>query len=233
MKPLLRWIIGPVHDNGFSIIKDSVKSMLNIYKNRFDFIICHNQLNQSQLNFLKSLNVELFNQNDYRNKNIYSNSWKLFPARLSMESHEIVMDNDIILFEPLEEIDEFLNSNSTLLYQGIERNYGYYSKHITHNININSGIYGMPPKFDLEINVKQDLSNYKNYYDEQGLVASALLNWHSYCIIPQTTIPIIKPNYSIENYLNNNLYKGIHFCGINSEHHNQYLKWKYNKKLLL
>jgi hypothetical protein len=216
MKPIARWTIGESTKDGYECLEMSINSLLNFYD--FDIIICHNINIKKLPTFVKKFN--LLDQSRYVNlkpkpKGV---AWKLYPPRIDLNNHELSIDNDIVFNEKINEINEFLKCNKTLMLEDTCRAYGRFDKHINSKMQINSGIYGMPPKFDFESYVKFYSGNewQKNAFyqhdksetfDEQGLVALALSNNSNYIIIPNTTVT------NCENNLIKG--KGNHFIGLN------------------
>lgn len=216
MKPLARWTIGNVQKGGFESLALSIESFQKFYD--VEVVICYNcKLEQLPSQVMK---YKLIDQSHYiKSKPVPKGvAWKLYPPRLVIERHEIIIDNDIIFQERIEQIDQFFSSDCTLLLEGDSRTYGRFERHVPPGFQINSGIYGMPPRFDF--------SKYVNFYagdaweknafhehdrsetfDEQGLVALALLSYNQYLLIPNTIVTNCK-----DRILNG---KGLHFIGLN------------------
>jgi hypothetical protein len=152
----------------------------------------------------------------------FSVHWKLYPPRLFDDSHEITIDNDIIFLKRSKKIDLFLNSTcSCLAYEGLYGLYGIYE--VICPIKINSGIYGFPPNFDFNSKVLSLLnSEWKDYFDEQGLVAKILSKEKSF-IITQEEIPIFESEDITSMNFNN--IDGIHFVGLNRKSHLNFRKF--------
>jgi hypothetical protein len=232
-KPLIRWTIGPVKEEGFSCLGKSVRNMKHLYP-ECDFVICYNQLTRLQHERISELGVDLLDQSKYLDSLKYhphgkSVHWKLYPPRLNLDSHEICMDNDIILWKRVPEIDYFLSSKDTcLIYQGINRLYGSYDLNIPKLVRINSGIYGLPPNFDFRSKLKSIQKKWSNRFDEQGIVASILCQ-ESYCMIPLPYVPICECWMSsndfkktMDAFLRNEFCCGMHFVGINYAEQNSF-----------
>lgn len=225
-KPLVRWIIGPVTRSGFQCLKSSIESFVKHYD--VDVMVCFN-CDRHQLSNVR--NYDLFDQRVFAKNTSHEPkgvSWKLYPTRIALDRHEIIVDNDIVFEEKIEEIDNFLAGDHTLMLQGTTTAFGRFAKHISPGISINSGIYGMPPGFDLnkyfnfyigngwENNAQHKLSY---TFDEQGLVALSLLDYQNYRIIPNTVIT------NCEKELIPG--KAMHFIGLNrDELHYPYRLWK-------
>lgn len=239
-RPLARWTIGSTNKYGYECLLESIKAFTSFYD--VDVIICHNceadNLHNNQATI--SGQFPLFDQRIWASQQSVPPkgvAWKLYPSRLDINRHEVQIDNDIILTDRVEEIDQFFSSDCTLLLEESSRTYGQFEKYVPPNYCINSGIFGLPPGFDLQKYVdfyvhsweKNALGEHdKNEtFDEQGLVAFALLSYRKYVIIPQSSIT------NCEHELKQG--KGCHFVGLNRRNHHrpyQLFRWD-NKKSYL
>lgn len=215
MKPLVRWIIGSVQPAGFECLKVSIETFLRYHD--AEVLICHNC---PAINLAEVVGqYPIFDQRNYKDYKTepLGVAWKLYPPRMDITRHEIVIDNDIVFNEPIPEIEEFFQSDKTLLLEDQTRTYGRFDKHVPPGFQINSGIYGMCPGFNLQSYVdfyadKPWEENAKGPYeasktfDEQGLTALGLLSY-PHIIIPQTSIT------NCEHELVKG--KGHHFVGVN------------------
>lgn len=233
-KPLAKWTIGNTTKDGYDCLLLSINSFLKFYDVKV--AICYN-CNEKQLpKELKNFN--LINQKEYLKigPKPMGVAWKLYPPRLDLNNHEISIDNDIVFNARIKEIDTFFSSSSTLLLEDKGRTYGRFESHVPPNFNINSGIYGMPPNFNLESFIlfyageewqKNALYEHdKNEtFDEQGLIALALLSNKDYIIIPNKTITDCQ--YSVIEGL------GHHFIGLNrKKYHGPFRLYKSMQKKL-
>jgi hypothetical protein len=114
--------------------------------------------------------------------------------------------------------------------EGASRNYGRFERHVPPGYSINSGVYGMPPNFNFqkyvnfysgtswEINAFGPHAASKTF-DEQGLVAIALLSYRKFAIIKGTSVT------NCERRLIQG--KGLHFVGVNrNEFHEPFRLFK-------
>lgn len=210
MQPLVRWTIGPVQPDGFRCLQTSIEKLLNLYD--VEPVICHNDLSQDQLYDLSKLNVRLIDQSvDLPDtEKPIGVTWKLYPPRLDINRHELFIDNDLILEDHIRELDEFFTGDLTLLLEGQARHYGRFERHVPPNYKINSGLFGIPPGFDLGKHMMFFGTKWEqnaHTFDEQGLVATSLLNYPRFCIIPSATIT------NCENGFKRGA--GMHFIGLN------------------
>lgn len=230
LKPLIRWTIGNINkSDGILILKESIKQFKKFYP-YCDFTICYNQISSVYLYFL---DTPLYNQELYNNKELYTpknETWKIYPPRLRLNSHELIIDNDLIITERIPEIDQFFNNDSTLLLRGSQRYYGKYDYLIPKNIFINSGIYGMPPNFDFEAKIMHickwdeqkewEQDRVKGLFDDQGIITTCLLDYKNTIIIENSNI------YNYETKKPPIKAKGYHFIDANRKYHPGWQEFK-------
>lgn len=229
-KPLFRWTIGESTPDGREALRLSVASFLRFYD--ADVVICHNADPEP-------LGPPAGRLYDQRQKwdgvpAPAGVAWKLYPPRLAPGRHEVSIDNDVILADRVPQLDEFLKADCTLLLEGDSRTYGRFHRHVPPGYQVNSGVYGMPPGFDLDrfVKVYGGESWEKNAlgehdksetFDEQGLVAFALLSHPRHVIIPSTSIT------NCEHRLVPG--RGYHFIGLNRRaYHGPFRQFKWATK---
>lgn len=185
MKTLMRWTIGGnVSKAGWECFSESIRIIPKIYP-EFDYVICHNNMNDKMMNHLKSFGVDLYEQkheeigvpfefNRKTTDNVSNHAWKLCPLRLRPNSHEIWIDNDIILWNRIPEIDEFLNNDKPIVSQTWSRElYGQFDCDVPDSCSICAGFFGLPPNFPF----KEKIDNANKFkmplsgFDEQGMIA--------------------------------------------------------------
>jgi hypothetical protein len=236
-RPLARWIVGPINYAGLQCLHMSVSKFRHLYP-EFDLLLCYNQIKPENLAF----GLPLYDQSQSPPlhgavpSGGYNVHWKLYPPRLRQDAHEIIIDNDLVLFKRVPEIDLFLSeSKSTLLCQGLRGLHGSFARHIPKGIQINSGLFGMPPHFDFEDISKQFLQQdkliWKDRFDEQGLVAATLLKNKEKIIISMVTIPILEPNFDIHAATTKTCC-GYHFVSLNYKDHGPWQSFRANTLLL-
>jgi len=237
-KPLLRWSVGPAKPQGFYCLQESVHCIKSLYP-ELDLVICHNQLNATQIKQISRLGVPLFDQGKsldslpIKPKPGYNVHWKIYPPRLRPDAHEIQIDTDIVLFKKLKEIDLFLEDQAMLLYQGIHGAYGNFKDFVPPGVRLNSGIFGMPPGFDflaaMNETIGSSLTKWDDSFDEQGLVMATLSTFPKRYVIPLISVPIIQPHFDIQA-LTTELCCGYHFCSLNYlDEHAGWETYKRNK----
>lgn len=216
-----RWTIGNTSQAGYESLAFSIASFRHLYPDT-KIAIYHNCPRNNLQYILRDFSdfVTLNDQSQYLKSKCppIGVAWKLYPPRIAPDEHEICIDNDIVFLDRIPEIDAFFKGDCTLLLEGSSRNYGRFDRHVPPGYCINSGVYGMPPKFNFqkyvnfysgdqwEINAF-GLHAASKTFDEQGLVAIALLSYRKIAIIKETSVT------NCETHLI--LGKGLHFVGVN------------------
>lgn len=232
-KPIIRWVVGDCHKLGYQVLYESIIKFKNIYKNNFLYCLCYN-VNKINKELKKSLDIvdKTINQKKFKETLTYDPCvlngphWKLYPPRAFPDRHEIIIDNDIIIYKKLKEIDEFLfNKNLFITTEAVERSYGsQFGDIVRKNFNINSGLVGLPPFFnykkEIEDILKKGSGIWKNHFDEQTIVAS-ILQKNNTKIIPFNTISSC---CSITGLSVGK--KGTHFLGVNNGYDKYWKQFK-------
>ena len=126
------------------------------------------------------------------------------------DSHEIIVDNDVIIEKRLDEIDTscplIVSSSCARL---ISDSSGRFSNALPVNIKLNTGLYGMPPGFDLASRINSfGIGEWEDYFDEQGATSLALYS-DDLIVIPLSKVSVNAcPEYIKASH-------GTHFVGIN------------------
>lgn len=230
-KPLIRWTIGPVSDNGFECLNYSYKKIFEIYGDYFDYLVCYNNLDARQIKKLprikqtdqkklkKEINIEFPKKNP---------AWKLYAPRFNLNGYEILLDNDIVIYKDI--FSNLLNKENIFVTEAISRSYSKkYENLIPKNFNINSGFLCLPPNFDFQEEISKEIINLKinkweNFFDEQSLVA-IILSKQNARIISLKDIFVCYSEMREANY-------GLHFVGLNANNHKFWDKYKNLKKYL-
>ena len=218
MKPLVRWIVGNCHNAGIISLIQSIKNFKKLYKNKFRYCICYNNLSDKQLKKIKILtssNIKLINQENYISEfdiNPCGPAWKLYPARLSLETHEIIIDNDLILFKKLTEIEDLIENDKPFITEALKNCYGNFDNLISKNTTLNTGFIGYPPNFDikkmiLETIHKSKINCWSDHFDEQGCIAS-IFEKIDYNLITLNKINVCDHKLKMGSH-------GIHLIGLN------------------
>lgn len=223
--PIARWTIGDVYKDGFSCLKFSIKTFAKLYP-EFDLHVCYNSIKKDRLKGLDSLGCKINYVEqmhcEFKGK---ESIWKYTPPRLAWNDKELFIDNDIVFFNRVPAIDEFLAAESFVLCEDIVPFYGRFSGKISKAYN--AGIFGIPAHFDIKKELL--LRNFHddvelNKADEQGLTVLTILPQHPR-IIKQDEIPIIHSmglyNVSARKHLPFDWKAkcGLHFVTLNQKSH--------------
>jgi hypothetical protein len=223
-KPILRWTIGPVSEAGFKCLNLSYKLLKKQYEKKFRYIICYNGLSKEQIAYLP--NIEKIDQekiscpflpNIYEYKD-YAAVWKLYPPRMDLDVHEIILDNDVVIYGSL--FDKFLAEDKIYITEAFTRSYSpNLERFIPENFNVNVGVVCLPPGFDFQKNLSDsiefaNIKNWENFFDDQSLTAMSIYK-EKPKIIPLSDLFVCAKNLVQAKY-------GLHFVGLNR---NQCIYW--------
>lgn len=229
-KPLWRWTCGDCLQQGLDILAESIKrttSCLGI--DNWDWAICYNGLNRESLSFIEKAignrPIQLIAQNwvmcpindncqtprrkdgsfEWNGNKCGGTMWKVCPARLRMESHEIVVDNDIVVLKKFPQIDAFLAANDkALVLEEPIRFYGRYDCLFPAQAEcLNSGLMGFPPKYDFGARIQENWIKYGQYNnlsqaDEQGLLTFTLNQIPNIRIKKDQVIEVLNREYQVK-----------------------------------
>jgi len=199
MKPLFRWTIGDTTLAGVDVLRASVSYALRVFgRDRFDWVVCSNAKENHhrvrQLSEKFGIGFHQATWDDFpldvstssTDKRVhchdtpgYDTFWKVCPPRMRLGAHEIIVDNDIIFQREPPEIEEFLNSRSTLMVKEVAEAHGKYFESFEEGETYNSGILGLPPDFDFGHNIRKAWKELGGFdalgcRDEQGLLTYVL-----------------------------------------------------------
>lgn len=215
-RPLARWTIGPVKPCGMESLRESVASWRWFYGDAFDLVVCHNNLDRHQRAVVESLDVDAYEQSgDELSHRVPSPplgpAWKLYPPRFRPCAHEVLIDNDVVIAAPLPQVDAFLardDATVTTTTRDGYKCYGRFNERFDSPLSVNTGIFGVPPWFDLESAMPWWWlgGGWSDYLDEQALVAAALMG------SPHIAIPRSDISYSRKDGVGRPVF---HFIGIN------------------
>jgi hypothetical protein len=214
--------VGDVSDQGIYSLKLSINQWKKLYQDKFDIIVCWNGKKPN------ITDLQLVNQHEFIDSisvsppSFMNPAWKIYPPRLRLNSHEIFIDNDVILHQKIPLIDHFLQSQTTIICtEAAKRSYGYFDKLIHNTTELNSGLFGLPPNFNLvdEINLTLKETNFKSWIDhldEQGLLSYIFLKKNCQ-IIPIEDIIVLMESPKLFRSMKYGRYGryGAHFVGLN------------------
>lgn len=217
MKTIIRWTVGDVSDQGFDCLRHSIKRIVDMYGSKdFEYFVCYNGSSKKKID-IRQKNVALIDQEQFANSlpihpsNKFGVCWKLYPPRLDSSKFEIFIDNDVVLHKKIEFEDW---QDGCFISEAIKRSYGSFDKRIKSLAQMNSGFFGIPPRFDFghELSdriVKFSINWDDSYFEEQGLVAHVISNQPHFMFgIKEIGIAINNSHDFVGKY-------GTHFIGLN------------------
>ena len=218
MKPLIRWTSGNMSPEGVECLIHSVKEWTRLYGETFDKAVCFNGKLPIEL-FVLEDDVEFIDQSEYINSlphKPFDTFWKFFPPRMRLDAYEIIIDNDVVIYDKPPAIDRFLNSTDVIVSSAHKHFYGQFSEVLDPGILINTGLIGLPPYFDLGLRLKRVFKLYpyiklKEHCDDQGAFICATKGHLKN--IPMEEIYVCKPGASFAPYKLGT--HGTHFAGLN------------------
>lgn len=218
-KPLWRWTVGSCLQQGLDILAESIdRTTAALGEDSFDWMICHNGLNSEQLKFIKQVigdrEIALEPQQwsdcaipdqcnspirpdgsfEWNGNKVGGTLWKVAPARKRIGSHEIVMDNDIVILRAIPMIEEFLASDKVMILEEPIRFYGFYDKFHSDAPYLNSGLMGFPPGYNYGFELRETWEKHLtkdntplfnlSQADEQGLLMLTLRSFPDQIRVP-------------------------------------------------
>jgi hypothetical protein len=270
MKPIIRWTIGGVRKrSGYQILLYSIEKIINFYGKEFDYFVCYNDVNNEEINKLKIRykNVKFLKQKwescpirlkEPKKINLLKQKkngsfWKICPPRLRINSHEIILDNDLLFLKKPKIIDQFLIENKNLIIEDCIPYSGDYFKKGEQTYN--SGVIGLCPNYNFHDEIIKYWDTDKNektfdYDEEQGFLTYILLKSNpligkteNFCgIFSEQILSNSLQNHKLKNknkFLTHNkkmlneVFQNaevVHFLTANRNQHNA---WNYFKNFLL
>lgn len=236
-KLIIRWTLGrtkarPLSLQAWDMLECSIKFAQKLFP-KAEFMVFHNNLtimDQSNLNRIEELGV--FHE-DMTNKaplgNLKKNSfWKYYPLRVDSNKYELLLDNDIVLWEVPNALQQWLDSSNGLLIN-TDWNGAFYGdyEHLSPQTHFfNAGILGFPPEFTFSLPDYSSLHDL--FHTEQGFIVKTFLEAGQPLFILNKEEMYQSNNSDSEKYQKVNiteLFSGGHFCGCTYAHYNHWDKY--------
>lgn len=234
MKVIVRWTISNCRKSGLYCLKKSIKNWRRLYPSH-ELCVCHNNINEATYKYLKRIeDIKLINQNNFAGElkcAPFDTSWKFYPPRIDIDSYEIFVDNDLIVYKHLQELKYFFDNKILIVSSAHKNFYGNFENLLKDKIKINTGFFGIPPAFDLKFHLNNciDLiSQWKNHEDDQGAFCHIMQHFE-YIVVSLETLQICNSNVDFAPYALGMC--GTHFAGINYGD-NRYFKKYINAEIL-
>lgn len=244
-KLVLRWTFGEtkaykLSSQAWDMLEYSIKFCILLFKaefNHINFFICYNNLSRKAKKIVKDIalnnSIEAIDVSEMlpfelRNSNVKNSWWKYAPTRMDRQAYEIIIDNDVVMWEIPDTLRMALEKNAMVaLEDGVGGYYGEFKKEVEDlhdKFALNAGLMGFPPGVEINLSaaIEKHLKDY--FFSEQGYTA---LNYAKYnglkLLIPlseiqQLNINRIGPEQLISKH------KGGHFCGCSFNIENNWRK---------
>lgn len=241
-KPIARWTLGPVSPIGQEILLESIARFATVYP-EFDRVVCYNNI-ESDIVKRFALYAEIHEQKeselpclvmppDSTKERATGCGWKLSPPRLRIDSLELFLDNDLVIFSRIQEIDDWIKSRRHgLITEGKWRLYGAFKDFVTPDKKMCAGLFGLPPFFNFEKHIKYFFSHFNqplDAFDEQGMTAATVSNMKNFYVVPIKKLRIIENHDVFPDIVAEGI-GGIHFVGANRKPH--HYGWQNYKKIM-
>lgn len=235
----IRWTVGDVSSRGWEALRLSVHCAFRLFGDRASYLVC---VNTVPLSAAQALTGPLPEAVEFRAVTLADLppvlagrldpamaegvGWKLIPAQVWPDRHELALDNDCILWDQPAALRQFLaRTDATLMAEDVDRCLGQFQDEPAVPGAVNSGIRGLPPGFALapalaRVLAQRETLQLKSELDEQGLQAAALHRESPCLLVSKEEVSICSPFWPRQTELGS---CGAHFVGLNSRH----LPWHY------
>jgi hypothetical protein len=227
MSLAIRWTIGDVSSRGFETLALSISGARNVFGPSARYIVCVNTIGiaaaQSRVGNVAA-DLEWIDTTSalpdwllpWLDTNLAGGvAWKFAGMQVCSERQTLSLDNDVILWRMPPTIREWLDdADSFLIAEDVLACHGKFSSLCPSDAR-NSGIIGIPPRFELESAVRSLLcaagARLSSETDEQGLQV-ALVTSHKHRVVRLNEV-------SISGYFRPHMLEvgscGAHFVGVN------------------
>lgn len=235
----LRWTIGDVTPAGFEALRLSIHGAMKLFGSDAGYAVCVNTIAvedarartgpvPAAVEWLPASGLPQFLRQRLDAKMAEGVAWKLAPLRLFPDRYELSLDNDCILWAVPEAVERWLSEKEPRCLIAADRvlAHGAFSS-LTRAEPRNTGIRGLPPRYDLGAALRSVLSRcdvpLKSELDEQGLQVVALDEGRRAHVVSLEDVTICSPFWPHLPELGR---AGAHFIGLNTRH----MDWQYYGK---
>lgn len=237
----IRWTIGDVNPAGFEALRLSIHGAMHLFGAAAEYRVYVNTISVGDARSrtgqtplaVQWVQVERripIVLRPYLGKDMAEGvAWKLLPVRAFPDSHELSLDNDVILWRVPPAVEQWLGSRdpaATLVAADISAAFGKFAD-LCGPEPLNSGIRGLGPALDFEAALSHVLrirpTSLEAELDEQGLQIAAIGCCGTPFVIDAADVTICSPFYPHNPELGR---AGAHFVGLNT----RVLPWRYYGK---
>jgi hypothetical protein len=226
----IRWTIGHVSAYGFETLRLSIWGAWKLFGPEAAYGVCVNSLALHRARELTGPVPEAVLWYDVTDRvppliRAHTDGgmaegvgWKLAPLRLFSDRFELALDNDCILWKMPSAVAAWLaagDDSTCLLAEDVRACFGAFISFCGEGA-LNSGIRGLPPRFDLEAALQAILTRHpvtlRSELDEQGLQIAALSRGRRPLAVSIEEVTICSPFPPHLPHLGR---AGAHFVGLN------------------
>jgi hypothetical protein len=232
----IRWTIGDVSPRGFQALALSIIGARRVFGPAAELVVCVNTISPKAAQARVGAAAHLAEWHDSTNDipewllpfvdadMAQGVAWKFARVRMFADRHSLALDNDVILWQLPPAIDSWASEEDSLLIaEDVRTHYGEFTRLCPVEPR-NSGIVGLPPRFDVESSLRQLLTGtdvtLRSETDEQGLqVAMVTRERHRVVGLDEVSISGYFRPHQLEFGT-----AGAHFVGVNAKK----LPWTWN-----
>ena len=189
----VRWTVGDVSPWGYEALALSIAGALRTFGPSSHYVVCVNTLPLEQaasrlgdvaarvaLLSVTRDRVPRFLLDRFDDALAEGVGWKLAPPRVFPECYELSLDNDCVLWDVPRPLARARREGRPLLAEDVRTCLGTFAP-LCSGAPRNSGIRGLPPRFDLERELRRTLGELdgtlRSELDEQGLQVATMERW--------------------------------------------------------
>ena len=239
---VVRWTIGDVRKRGFELLHLSIACARRLFGSSARYVVCVNSIEVDDARrrsgyFERGVEWRKVTRADapeflseFCSEDLMEGmGWKLCPLRVDLNCHELILDNDCVLWALPQAMRRWLEEpNSYLFTRDVERRMGSFETLCPPGA-MNAGIRGLPPGDDLSEPLMEVLraatesnggAQLNGEIEEQGLQAAAIC-WRAPLYFVETEeVTLCSPFWPRTPELGT---CGAHFVGMNAAH----IPWNY------
>lgn len=158
-KPIIKWLIGPVREDGYEALRISLENFWLLYADQVEYVVCFNRIDCLTLQQMVAapalIPIQWYDQTPDRSSAAGEFGWKFYPLKLTADRRELWLDNDLVIHKRHPNIDSFLfgKEDRFLFLEDVQRVYQPESLDavIPIGVEICGGLVGLPARSITEI----------------------------------------------------------------------------------
>lgn len=202
---------------GLRCLEHSISKWIEVYGDYAERYICVNGVCTSRFCHLDATCIDQTQHVDTLPWEPHDTFWKFCPPRLRKESHEVIIDNDLVIYGRSPALEDFWTGDHVIATAAHRACYGQFETLLKPGWLVNTGLVGFPPGFDFGSMLHKMARIYpflklSNHCDDQG--AFIYLTKDLLRIIPLEEITVCNPTVDYAPYRLG--ISGTHFAALNS-----------------